>query len=64
MKLTARDLTLSYGGRPVVRDVSLEIDTGEMVAIVGPNGSGKSTLLRGMSRLHRPGIIASPSCAS
>lgn len=54
MKLTARDLTLSYGGRPVVQDVCLEIDAGEMVAIVGPNGSGKSTLLRGMSRLHHP----------
>lgn len=54
MKLTVRDLTLGYGGRTVVEGVSLEIDAGEMVAIVGPNGSGKSTLLRGMSRLQRP----------
>lgn len=54
MKLSARNLTLAYAGKDVVHDVSLEIDAGEMVAIVGPNGSGKSTLLRGLSRLHRP----------
>jgi iron complex transport system ATP-binding protein len=54
MKLTVRDLTLGYGARPVVEGVSLEIDAGEMVAIVGPNGSGKSTLLRGMSRVQKP----------
>ena len=54
MKLTARDLTLAYGNRIVIDHVSLEVEAGEMVAIVGPNGSGKSTLLRGLSRLQRP----------
>ncbi|MBA4181170.1 MAG: hypothetical protein C0506_11325 [Anaerolinea sp.] len=54
MKLTVENLSLGYSGRTVVKDVSLAIDAGEMVAIVGPNGSGKSTLLRGMSRLLKP----------
>jgi iron complex transport system ATP-binding protein len=54
VRLAAVDLTLGYGGRPVVDKISLTIGTGEMVAIVGPNGSGKSTLLRGLARLHRP----------
>ena len=54
MKLTAQHLSLGYAGRMVVHDVSLEIDAGEMVAIVGPNGSGKSTLVRGMGRLRKP----------
>jgi iron complex transport system ATP-binding protein len=49
------NLTLGYGpDEPVVSDLSLEVPTGQLTAIVGPNGSGKSTLLRGMSRLLAP----------
>ncbi len=47
-------LTLGYGDRDVVHNVSLSIPVGAVTAIVGPNGSGKSTLLRGMARLLRP----------
>lgn len=53
--LQADRLTLSYRrGSPVVRDLSLAIEPGEIAALVGPNGSGKSTLLRALARLMRP----------
>lgn len=54
MKLTIEHLSLGYGSRTAVSDVSFEVMAGEMVSIVGPNGSGKSTLLRGLSRLQKP----------
>ncbi len=43
----------SYGGRPVLRDVSLTIAAGEMVAVTGRSGSGKSTLLNVVGLLEK-----------
>ncbi len=37
---------VAFGGRPVLRDLNLTVQTGEVVAILGANGSGKSTLIR------------------
>lgn len=54
MRLSIEHLSLSYGKRTAVDDVSFAIEAGEMVSIVGPNGSGKSTLVRGMGRLQKP----------
>jgi branched-chain amino acid transport system ATP-binding protein len=43
-----------YGLTPVLRDISMHVDTGEVVAVVGANGVGKSTLLRTITGLMQP----------
>lgn len=43
--LAADGLSAGYQGRAVVRDIDLEVDAGEIVALLGPNGSGKTTTL-------------------
>ena len=42
----------SFGDLPVIRDISLSVHQGEVVAIIGPSGSGKSTLLRLINQLE------------
>ena len=52
--LTVRNLRKSYKRRPVIRDVSLHLDRGEVVALLGPNGSGKTTCFYSIAGLVTP----------
>ena len=52
--LKVRHLRKSYRKRPVIRDVSLELQRGEVVALLGPNGSGKTTCFYSIAGLVMP----------
>ena len=49
--LSADHLNVALAGRPVLRDISLQLVSGHLVALVGPNGAGKTTLLRALAGL-------------
>ena len=51
MSLTMRQLSVTMGGRKVLRDITLEARRGELLAIVGPNGAGKTTFLKAVACL-------------
>ena len=52
--LAIEDLTVSYGGPPVLHRVSLAVERGEMVALLGSSGCGKTTLLRSIAGFVMP----------
>jgi branched-chain amino acid transport system ATP-binding protein len=53
MLLEVRRVAIAYGDAPAVWDASLEVETGEIVAVIGPNGAGKSTLVNTIAGLQR-----------
>lgn len=53
-RLVATGLSRSFGGAPVVNDVSLEVAAGQVTCLLGPSGCGKSTTLRMIAGVERP----------
>ena len=52
MVLLAKNLTLAYGEKRIVKDVTLEVGPATVTALIGPSGCGKSTLLRTFNRMN------------
>ncbi len=50
--MSLRDVSVSFAGRPAVRDVSFDVRAGAITSLIGPSGSGKTTLLRALNRMH------------
>jgi iron complex transport system ATP-binding protein len=54
MKLEIQGVQFSYGTVTALEDISLSIESGEVLSLVGPNGSGKTTLLKCINRILKP----------
>ena len=50
---STKQLTVGYDGVPLIHDITIEIEKGEIVTLIGPNGSGKSTILKSITRQLR-----------
>ncbi|MFZ0456195.1 MAG: phosphate ABC transporter ATP-binding protein PstB [Ignavibacteriaceae bacterium] len=51
-KISVKDLSLSYGTKPALKNISLEIPAQKVTAFIGPSGCGKSTFLRVLNRMN------------
>ena len=51
-KITARNVSVSYGTKQAIHDISIDVDMEHVIAFIGPSGCGKSTFLRTLNRMN------------
>ena len=56
MRIEVEALSARVHRTPLLQDITLRIEPGELFGLIGPNGSGKSTLMRCLAGLHRASI--------
>ena len=54
MRMSVRNLVQGYGSKTILDDISFDVDTGEVLALLGPYGSGKSTLIKTICNIMEP----------
>ncbi len=54
--LSLENLSTFYGNFEAIKDISMSVEQGELVAVIGANGAGKTTLMRTICGLHKPKI--------
>ena len=61
--ITSKDLHLYYGKKEALKGINMEIEKGEITAMIGPSGCGKSTYLRSLNRMNDliPGVTITGS---
>ena len=47
-------LTVGYDGKPLIKEINIQLNKGEILTLIGPNGAGKSTLMRILVALMEP----------
>src|SRR5262249_17740085 len=52
LKMRATNLTILYGAKEAIKDVSIDVNEKEVLALIGPSGCGKSTFLRALNRMN------------
>lgn len=51
---SSSQLCVGYGGKPLIRDINIELEQGQILTLIGPNGAGKSTILRSITQHLAP----------